>query len=155
MPSEYQPVSQDDHTHDRSEELREQFGEDPARFLDRPLFGSDSQFNTEPGWFIQKRIEGIDSLAVIGVWLAVENSLDHGPRRKVRQMLHQRAQKLQEIGERPDRCEPGNREPRESEWHIVRDGERKPWDEVDRSVAGVGSGSHELAVATDGGESDG
>ncbi|MFC7134363.1 MULTISPECIES: hypothetical protein [Salinibaculum] len=155
MAGEGQTRATRSHTHERSAELREKIGEDPARFLDRPLFDSGSQYNTEPGWFIQKRIEGIDSKRVINFWLQIEHQLDRGPREKIVEMLERRASRLDEIGERPDRLEERDgRDRPPGEWYIVRDGEAKPWDEVDRNAAGAGVSGTSRALATDGGEGD-
>jgi hypothetical protein len=47
---------------DRFPSIREDHGEDPARFLDRPLF-------------IRARIRGIDTIALVRAWMAVERRL--------------------------------------------------------------------------------
>jgi hypothetical protein len=153
MPSEAQGHSGRDRA--RYPDIRERIGEDPAQWLDKPLFSRPEENCSPAGWAIQRRVQGIDSLAVLAAWKGVERNLDRGPRDRVMEMLHGRAQELEEIGERPERLEGGaDRVERESQWYIVRDGERVPWSEVDRAAAGAAFAESRLAVATDGGESD-
>lgn len=91
-------------------DYREQIGEDPARFLDRPLVGSPSKIGA-PGMIVQARIHGIDRLDVAARWLEVEHRLDRGPRKKVVKMLKGRVEWLKANGERPDRLAHGPRLP--------------------------------------------
>ena len=74
--------------------IKQRSGEDPARFLDRPLLGGDPDEETQSGWFIGCRIKGIDSKRVIHYWLQVEHELERGPREKIVEMLEQRAGEL-------------------------------------------------------------
>jgi hypothetical protein len=124
--------------------LREDPGvrEDPARFLDHDLVG------TEWSEIVESRIRGIDRIRVARAWIAVERALgrgsDDGPRDAVIEMLEDRIAFLQEHGERPrdlraadqlpDRYYPGARpDPDEVELETnLLNGE--PFDEVDRSA---------------------
>jgi hypothetical protein len=84
--------------------LRDDLGEDPAKFLDRPLveYGEDHTDHTGRRMF-EDRVSGIDSLAVIRAWKAVERRLDRGPREAVVQVLEQRESFLEREGEREER----------------------------------------------------
>lgn len=116
----------------RYPEIKEEIGEDPARWLDEDLWrrgmtrtkqrgsGYHSQVVlTEDedvshyGELVKARIRGIDSLEVLARWQAVERDLgrgeDGGPRQLVIDLLQERASELEEIGERPDRLEYGPR----------------------------------------------
>lgn len=145
MPSEHQGAVTDDRR-ERFPGLREDLGEDPARFLDRPLFGSNPQTSGE-GVFIRARIRGIDEIAVVRAWTAIERRLERGPREKVLDLLDEREAELAEIGERPDRCESADRDRPSKEWYFVDDGERIPWPEHEQARR---SGTERLAA--DGGE---
>jgi len=80
-------------------QLREDLGEDPARYLDVPMFIDG---NREPPLFTAfARIRGIDRLEVANAWLAVERRLDRGPRDPVVEALEERIAYLEEAGERP------------------------------------------------------
>lgn len=151
MPSEHSPGESSDR--ERFPGLKDDIGEDPARFLDRPLFNG-AEGMTSPGWFIAQRIGGIDKIAVCRAWKAVERRLERGPRDRVIKLLEEREQRLEEIGERPDRLqERDGRDLPEKQWFQVdEDGERTPWNEVDRHAAGESLTSRSRAVATDGGE---
>lgn len=81
-------------------QLREDLGEDPARYLDAPMFIDG---NREPPLFTAfARIRGIDRLEVANAWLAVERRLDRGPRDPVVEALEDRIAYLEEAGERPE-----------------------------------------------------
>jgi hypothetical protein len=82
--------------------LRDDLGEDPARFLDRPLFDGD-EHTASPGAIMRARIRGIDYLATLRAWKAVERNLDRGPRDRVIEMLEDREQWLLEHGDRDER----------------------------------------------------
>jgi hypothetical protein len=140
----------------RYPDVRERIGEDPAQYLDKPLFETSYDGDCSvAGWTIKVRIQSIDSFAVLGAWKGIERNLDRGPRDRVMEMLNDRAQELEAIGERPDRLvERDGRHVPKSEWYIVRDGERLPWEGVDRATAGAAFSEDRFAVATDGGESD-
>lgn len=78
--------------------LRERFSEDPARFLDR-------EFRDGGRALIEARIRGIDFIPVVRAWKAVERNARVGPgepRRAVLELLDEREQTLEEIGERPE-----------------------------------------------------
>lgn len=152
MPSEHMPAGGGDRQ--RFPHLKDDIGEDPARFLDRPIFDGGSG-TSSPGLFIRARIRGIDRIAVVRAWLAVERRLDRGPRDRIIELLEEREQRLEEIGERPDRLqERDGRELPDTQWYLVdEDGERTPWAEVDRRAAGESLAATDRAVATDGGES--
>lgn len=129
VPSEHQGAVTDDRR-ERFPSLRDDLGEDPARFLDRPLFGSNPQTSGE-GVFIRARIRGIDEIAVLRAWRAIERRLERGPREKVLGLLDERESELDEIGERPERLvyDHDAREPPSKDWVYVDDGERIPWDQ--------------------------
>jgi len=146
MPSEHQGAVTDDRR-ERFPSLREDLGEDPARFLDRPLFGGDAQTSGE-GVFIRARIRGIDEIAVVRAWTAIERRLERGPREKVLDLLDEREAELDEIGERPARCEPADRDSAPKEWVYVDDGGRIPWAEWEQQRR---TGTEQLAA--DGGDS--
>jgi len=107
LPSENQGSSSTDRA--RFPDLRDHLGEDPARFLDQPLFGTHSN----PGRLMRDRIRGIDEVEVVRAWRAVERNLDRGPRDKVLEWLDEREDELEEIGDRPDRLSYGPRRPPE------------------------------------------
>ncbi|WP_246308035.1 hypothetical protein [Halorarum salinum] len=83
--------------------LREEIGEDPARFLDVPLLGSTGA--STPFGLARARIRGIDEIGTAKAWLAVERALgrgdDDGPRERVVDLLEARIDDLEEHGERP------------------------------------------------------
>lgn len=88
---------------DREEfpEIDGQMGEDPARFLDKPLapdYYTDG--DTTPMALAKARIRGIRKASVACRWLEVENRLDRGPRESIVERLEQRARELQKHGER-------------------------------------------------------
>ena len=137
---------------ERFPELREQLGEDPARWLDWSILGERDRER-----MVRTRIESIDRIEVIRAWKAVERRLgrgeDGGPRSGIVQALDEREGVLEEIGERPDRLEvrtePQNLAPVETSWP-----DRPDVDEAsDRAVYSrprrFGTGE---AVATDGRE---
>ncbi|WP_089650117.1 hypothetical protein [Halobacterium hubeiense] len=97
MSTGQRPTSQE---RERFPGLREDLGEDPAAFLDVPMFregGGETPLRTAFA-----RIRGIDSLETVNAWLAVERQLDRGPRDNVMAALRERRQFLEEHGERPE-----------------------------------------------------
>jgi hypothetical protein len=127
VPSKHSPADRSDTGREYPvEQVVEQIGEDPGRFLDRDLFeheqvrleGRDNAGYTEghqrvvrdsdvsaPGAMIRDRIQGIDRLAVAASWMAVERSLARTPdggRDIVIELLRDRIAELEEHGERPD-----------------------------------------------------
>jgi len=148
VPTEHSPAQRTDR--EQFPHLKDDIGEDPARFLDRPLFdASDGQ--TSSAWFIAQRIGGIDRIEVCRAWKAIERRLERGPRDRIIELLNEREQRLEEIGERSDRLEPIDRESTPKEWYrIDQDGERTPWEDVDRVVGLPANG-----VATMGDDGDG
>ena len=60
--------------------VKAHIGEDPARFLDRPLVDPTAEGDTEPIDLALARIRGIDSLTVAKAWRAVERNLDRASR---------------------------------------------------------------------------
>lgn len=94
--------------------LRDQIGEDPARYLDR-----------DDLYIAKIRIRGIDFIEVVRAWKAVERRIDRGPREEVMQLLEERESFLQEHGERDERAAPADRDvrPKEVFW-IDEDGRR-------------------------------
>jgi len=101
----------------RCPNLRDQIGEDPARWLDWDLLVDQARAE-----IVRTLIDGIDSMERLRAWRAVERKLandDHNdgarnpleePRGPIMQRLDQREQWLELNGERPDRLEHGPRE---------------------------------------------
>lgn len=87
-------------------DLREDIGEDPARFLDHDLLDDVGMRD-----LALTRIESIDKLAVISAWRAVERRLDRQTRQAILDALDEREADLEELGERPDRLGHGPRRP--------------------------------------------
>jgi hypothetical protein len=81
--------------------LREDIGEDPARYLDVPMFRPPGADGSSPLSTAMARIRGIDQLAVANAWLAVERRLDRGPRERVVDALQERIEYLEGHGSRP------------------------------------------------------
>lgn len=83
--------------------LREEIGEDPARFLDVPLLGSTA--TSTPFGLARARIRGIDHIATANAWIAIERALGRGdnggPREQVISLLEERITELKDTGERP------------------------------------------------------
>lgn len=97
MPAAGQTASQRDRL--RLPELREEIGEDPAQYLDRPMFRNgpvDIPLRTAIA-----RIQGMERIDVVNAWLMVERRLDRGPRDKIVELLEDRRDYLEEHGERP------------------------------------------------------
>lgn len=133
--------------------LQEELGEDPARFLDQPLFDGGDH-TSSPGAMMRARIRGIDHLATLRAWKAVERNLDRGPRDRVMELLEDREEYLQQHGDRDKRTTESDHERPPKDVYVVEDGERIPSDEyeyADTAIAKATSTSTE--VATDGGES--
>jgi hypothetical protein len=93
----------------RFPELHEDIGEDPAEYLDRDLtqpFDGDGA-NTTPGDLLKARVRGIDSFQTLQAFVAVERRLgygdDDGGREHVLDLLWERREELEALGERPDR----------------------------------------------------
>jgi hypothetical protein len=140
---------------DREEfpEIAEELGEDPARFLDKPL-APPRIGETSPMALAHARIRGIDSRYTAAKWLEVEHRLERGPRESVVERLEQRHRHLEEQGERelPGRRADKLRErsealPSESvaEWPDREGG--------DRSAAFVSGSPFSRERVTDGGDS--
>ena len=83
---------------ERFDHLREDIGEDPARFLDRDLL-SDSNSRM----LALARIRGIDRYAVASAWLAVERQIERGPRARIVDQLEERKEFLSVAGDRDER----------------------------------------------------
>jgi hypothetical protein len=141
-----------DSDRERFPELKADIGEDPARFLDRPFFSNGA--GSSPLLLARARIRGIDSLATLRAWIAVERNLDRGPRDRIIDLLEERQATLEEIGERPDRLDfQDDRDGRDVETiyeFYDRDGNRL---DDDRSMASAPSRRESTReLATDGGE---
>ncbi len=154
VPTEHSPASR----HDRSrpydvENVREAIGEDPGRFLDRPLFDGD-QHTSSPGTFVRARIRGITRLDVVRAWIAVERQLDRGPRQRVIEMLEDREATI----EAREESEPGRREihhDREANWYALVDGERIPWEEYrETRISNVQTLVNHRRARADGGDAE-
>jgi hypothetical protein len=104
-------TNQSAHQRDRLEcaSIREQIGEDPARWLDWD-FLADSGRKV----LVMSLINGIDDMQRLRAWRAVERRLaardDREPRGPIMQRLDQREQWLELHGERPDRLPFGPRQ---------------------------------------------
>lgn len=122
VPSEHSPGANS--SRERFPRLKDDIGEDPARFLDRDLFEHGqvrleernhaewdqsrqrlvrNQDVSAPGEMIRDRIRGIDKLAVASAWLAIERRLDRTPeggRDVVVGLLEDRIDELEAKGER-------------------------------------------------------
>jgi hypothetical protein len=143
VPSEHSPGG----TREREtfEVIERDHGEDPARWLDQDLL-------QHPGRkaLVEARIDGIDSIALVRAWIAVERRLERATRQGIITRLERREEQLQQLGERPERLHyRDDRDVPAKQWYRIEDGERVPWGEVDRSIGLPGSGR---AVATDGGD---
>jgi hypothetical protein len=146
---------------DRKEfpDIESEIGEDPARFLDRPLapdYHTDG--DTTPMALAKARIRGIRKASVAARWLEVEHHLDRGPRESIVERLEQKARELNEHG---DEEVPG-RDPEElreraaevatesvAVWPDRSGGERSS---TYSSVAERQQRQRDQQVATDGGE---
>jgi hypothetical protein len=78
---------------DKFPNVQEDIGEDPARYLDVE--------RVEELQLARARIRGIDFIAVVRAWKAVERNLY--PRPKVLEWLDEREAELKEIGDRDER----------------------------------------------------
>lgn len=139
--------------------LKDQIGENPVRFLDQKI----AEIPESPTSFFRARVEGIDRIEVVRAWQAAERRLasERGrqPRQHVLEILEQRAEWLEDHGERPadllaewphelpDRYQSADRRVPEKEVHVRTETERLPY--RDRPTV-ASFPSHE--VATDGGE---
>lgn len=89
------------------EEIAEQIGENPARYLDQNLVETGPSHTTSSGrpLFIA-RVRGIDYIGVANAWIIVERELakfrDREPRQRVIELLERRRDHLIENGERTD-----------------------------------------------------
>jgi hypothetical protein len=91
---------------ERFPSLKEDIGEDPARYLDHDLIERGSRAtSTTLQPLVRARIRGIDEIGVVRAWIAVERRLDRGPRESVIELLEERLAYLQEYGEREDRVD--------------------------------------------------
>jgi hypothetical protein len=130
------------------QKLKQDVGENPARFLDRRIPNPPPRNS-----MFRARLEGIDRLAVIGAWKATERRLAHEadrePREHVMRLLAERRDWLLEHGERPrdfatqyphelpERYQPQKRDrpvPEKDVYWVKRDREgelveRRPWSE--------------------------
>ena len=84
-----------DPDHETFPAVADEIGEDPARFLDKPIL-APGQEGSSPMLTAKARIRGIESLDVLDGWFEVETSLDRGPRKKVISMLNQRRAHLRD-----------------------------------------------------------
>jgi len=98
--------------------IEEDLGYNPARFLDWRLVGAgpaDSDIGNGRLMLLKAKIRGVDRIAVLRAFEAVERNPrvgpEEGPRSGVIQLLHQREDQLSERGERPDRLPYGPRRP--------------------------------------------
>ncbi len=81
--------------------LKAEIGEDPERYLNRPIDYDDQ--------WPMARIKGIDYIEIVRAWKAIERKLgrdDGDPREQIMALLDEREEFLRENGERPDRLEP-------------------------------------------------
>src|SRR6056297_1411750 len=138
MPATAQHNEQAGHTPDPSPELSDEHGENPARFLQEDI-AIDSGDGT-PGELMFARIRGIETIALVRYWVAMERRLaameDRNPRDRVIRALAERERQLEEHGEELAQAGLSPEERREraaamdSESAAVlvdRDGEQVPW----------------------------
>lgn len=147
MPSEHSPGESRDRK--RFPKLKDDYGEDPARWLDCDILGHSDRKR-----LVEARIEGIDEIALVRAWIAVERRLDRDTRQGIITRLERREEQLQQIGERPDRVtdRDGREIPDKQVYRVDADGERVPWKDADRSTGLPSSRCRDQPVATDGGE---
>ncbi|WP_018257646.1 hypothetical protein [Halomicrobium katesii] len=102
MPSTNQ--SANDRDRETFPKIRDDVGEDPARWLDWEILGINDREQ-----LVRTRIDSIDSLEAIRAWIGVERALGRGdgggPRKGIINALEQRERRLDEIGERPNRLQ--------------------------------------------------
>lgn len=155
--------------------LKDDIGEDPARWLDRDLITpgatridvdryadgtvDDARVVVDRRVssgieFVDARIRGIDHIEVVRAWIAVERALgrgpDGGPREQIIARLEKREQQLEQIGERPERLEDAGERtpapPKDVVWSDTEDGSRP-------EMASVGNRHPSRRdIATDGGD---
>ena len=125
--------------------VEDHIGENPARFLDCPLFSGSP--GSSP-FLTKARIDGIDRFPVVNAWIAIERKLERGPRDRVIELLEDRKRELQQNGERPDLEDQNIDELREEVEPTESVAVWPDRDGGERSVLKV----REQAVATDGGE---
>lgn len=143
--------------------VKDRIGEDPARFLDVSVYTPDEE--SSPLSTALARIRGIDRLEVLAAWEAVERALgnergdatrEECPRKGILYPIEDRRRELEEHGERADQLEHRLDEADDVEKrtaYAVRDGERVPLEEAQRTAGEKSLGANGVA-ATDGG-SDG
>lgn len=89
-------------TRERFPRVKEYIGEDPARYLDQELDAHGREL-------VEARIRGIDYLATVRAWIAVERSLGRGPgggpRPEVIKQLEEREAYLDAEGDRDERLD--------------------------------------------------
>jgi len=151
---------------DGQRRLKDDIGENPARFLDHSVVEhGEGHTDHTLARMVLDRIGGIDRLEVVRAWKDVERRLDRGPRDAVINLLDQREEVLQEHGERPDlrnaslderpdRYQPHRRDLPPADVTVEKaDGEVVPYS---RRPTGASVGrafeSSTSEVATDGGE---
>lgn len=100
--------------------LEDDLGHNPARFLDWEIVGAgshDKAVANGRSLLLKARIRGIDRIAAVRAYKAVERHPDvgptTGPREGVIRLLDQREEFLEEHGEREDNWEYGPRRPPE------------------------------------------
>jgi len=101
MPAEAQHNEQAAETPDPSPELSAEHGENPARFLQEPIQIDVGDGTT--GELMFARIRGIETIALVRYWVAMERRLasieGRDPRERVLQALAQRERYLEEHDE--------------------------------------------------------
>ena len=101
MPATAQHNEQAGHTPDPSPELSDEHGENPARFLQEDI-AIDSGDGTS-GELMFARIRGLESVALVRYWVAMERRLasieGRDPRDRIIRALAERERQLEEHGE--------------------------------------------------------
>ena len=101
MPATAQHNEQATETPDPSPELSDEYSENPARFLQEPIQIDVGDGTT--GELMFARIRGIETIALVRYWVAMERRLasieGRDPRERVLQALAQRERHLKEHGE--------------------------------------------------------
>lgn len=106
MPSDGQPHGDDGAQPQWRQNLADQLGEDPVRFLGLPDAERDA---LRPNSLLRARLRGIDRLETVRAWKAAERRLaterDREPRDTILRALEQVERRIFEHGERMDQRE--------------------------------------------------
>ena len=148
MPATAQHNEQATETPDPSSELSDEYSENPARFLQEPIQIDVGDGTT--GELMFARIRGIETIALVRYWVAMERRLasikGRDPRERVLQALAQRERYLEEHGEGIEQAglTPRERRERAAEMEsesvavlVDEDGEEVSWSRQSGAVVGA------------------